>query len=214
MTFLLFKRLYLGFIGSGLWLLSMTIGAMTGTENLDRFFGEFKTLRAEFSQVVLDENLVSLEESSGRFWIARPGQFRWDYNSPFKQQIVADGSRIWVYDIELEQVTVRNQESTLEHTPAMLLSGSGDVTSNYTVEDLGRQGSIDWVSLRSRSSGSNFSEVQLGFENDTLKLIQLLDQLDRVTRIVLSRVEKNPSIPADLFSFKVPTGVDLIEDSF
>lgn len=214
MIFSFFKRPHPGLVGALIGLLSMTTGATTGTENLDRFFNEFRTLRADFSQVVLDENLVPLEESSGRLWIARPGRFRWDYHPPFEQRVVADGNRIWMYDLELEQVTVRDQQSALGRTPAMLLSGSGDVASDYTVADLGRQGSVDWISLRPRNSAGSFSEVQLGFENDTLRLIQLLDHLDQVTRIVLSHVEKNPTIPDDRFRFKVPPGVDLIEGSF
>ena len=185
--------------------------AATATDNLNRFFQEFKTLRADFSQVVLDENLVPLEESNGRLWIARPGRFRWNYHPPFAQQIVADGVSIWIYDIELEQVTVRDQRSMLEGTPASLLAGQGDLGTDYVIQDLGQQGSVVWVSLQPKASNGGFAEVQLGFQNDTLRLIQLLDHLDQITRIVLSHVEENPQIPADQFHFTVPVGVDLIE---
>ena len=161
--------------------------------------------------MVLDENLVPLEESAGRLWIARPGRFRWDYDPPFAQQIVADGVRIWIYDIELEQVTVRDQRSMLEGTPASLLAGRGDLGTDYVIQDLGQQGSVVWVSLQPKASNGGFAEVQLGFQNDTLRLIQLLDHLDQITRIVLSHVEENPQIPADQFHFTVPVGVDLIE---
>ena len=185
--------------------------AATATDNLNRFFQEFKTLRADFSQVVLDENLVPLEESAGRLWISRPGRFRWNYHPPFAQQIVADGDRIWIYDIELEQATVRDQRRALERTPALLLAGQGDLTADYVIEDLGQQGSVVWISLQPKASEGSFAEVQLGFQNDTLRLIQLLDHLDQITRIVLSHVEENPQIPASQFRFTVPVGVDLIE---
>ena len=185
--------------------------AATATDNLNRFFQEFKTLQADFSQVVLDENLVPLEESAGRLWISRPGRFRWNYHPPFAQQIVADGARIWIYDIELEQVTVRDQRSMLEGTPALLLAGLGDLGTDYVIEDLGQQGSVVWVSLQPKASNGGFAEVQLGFQNDTLRLIQLLDHEDQITRIVLSHVEENPQIPANQFHFTVPVGVDLIE---
>jgi len=183
----------------------------TSIDNLNRFFQEFQTLRADFSQVVMDENLVPLEESAGRLWISRPGRFRWDYHPPFAQQIVADGVRIWIYDIELEQVTVRNQHNMLEGTPASLLAGEGDLGTDYVIEDLGQQGSVVWVSLQPKNSSGGFAEVQLGFQNDTLRLIQLLDHVDQITRIVLSHVEENPQIPANQFHFTVPVGVDLIE---
>ena len=205
------RRLLCGVIGGLIGGLSIAGLADTGTDNLNRFFQEFKTLRAEFSQVVLDENLVPLEESAGRLWISRPGRFRWNYHPPFAQQIVADGARIWFYDIELEQVTVRDQRSMLAGTPALLLAGLGDLGTDYVIEDLGQQGSVVWVSLQPKASNGGFAEVQLGFQNDTLRLIQLLDHVDQITRIVLSHVEENPQIPANQFHFTVPAGVDLIE---
>ena len=205
------RRLLCGVIGVLIGGLSMSGLAATATDNLNRFFQELKTLRAEFSQVVLDENLVPLEESAGRLWISRPGRFRWNYYPPFAQQIVADGNRIWIYDIELEQATVRDQRSVLERTPALLLAGQGDLRTDYVIEDLGQQGSVVWISLQPKASEGSFAEVQLGFQNDTLRLIQLLDHLDQITRIVLSHVEENPQIPASQFRFTVPVGVDLIE---
>ena len=208
------KRLMCGLFGALIGGLATTGLAATATDNLNRFFQEFKTLRAEFSQVVLDENLVPLEESAGRLWIARPGRFRWNYHPPFAQQIVADGVRIWIYDIELEQVTVRDQRSMLEGTPASLLAGQGDLGTDYVIQDLGQQGSVVWVSLQPKASDGSFAEVQLGFQNNTLRLIQLLDHLNQITRIVLSHVEENPQIPNSRFRFNIPIGVDLIEGDF
>ncbi|MBO69035.1 MAG: outer membrane lipoprotein carrier protein LolA [Acidiferrobacteraceae bacterium] len=186
--------------------------AATGVESLNRFFSEFRTFRADFSQIVLDPNLLPLEESSGRIWISRPNRFRWDYHPPFAQQIVADGSKIWMYDVELQQVTVRDQDFTLKNTPAALLVGGDDFDSDYLVKDLGRQGSVLWVSLEPRSSDGNFVEVQLGFENSHLRLIQLLDRLDQITRIVMSHVEENPDIANDRFEFDIPPNVDVIRE--
>jgi outer membrane lipoprotein carrier protein len=199
--------------GIGVLIGGMSIAglAATATDNLNRFFQEIRTLRAEFSQVVMDENLVPLEESTGRLLISRPGRFRWDYHPPFAQQIIADGVKIWIYDIELEQVTVRDQRSMLAGTPALLLAGQGDLEANYVIGDLGEQGSVVWVSLQPKARNGSFAEVQLGFQNDTLRLIQLLDHLDQVTRIVLNHVEENPQIPTKLFEFVVPVGVDLID---
>ena len=205
------RRLLCGVIGVLIGGLSMSGLAATATDNLNRFFQELKTLRSEFSQVVLDENLVPVEESAGRLWISRPGRFRWNYYPPFAQQIVADGNRIWIYDIELEQAIVWDQRRALERTPALLLAGQGDLTADYVIEDLGQQGSVVWISLQPKASEGSFAEVQLGFQNDTLRLIQLLDHLDQITRIVLSHVEENPQIPASQFRFTVPVGVDLIE---
>lgn len=188
--------------------------AASDEDRLERFFRDLTTLRADFSQVVLDENLTPLEESTGRLWISRPNRFRWDYHAPFPQQIIADGRRVWVYDVELEQVTVRNQETALDRTPAILLAGNGDLELDYEVKDLGLQGSVFWVVLHPKAAGGSFSEVQLGFQNYTLRQIQLLDNLSHITRIVLTHVEENPEISATRFSFTPPEGVDLIAEEF
>ena len=183
-------------------------------DRLERFFRDLTTLRADFSQVVLDENLTPLEESSGRLWISRPNRFRWDYHAPFPQQIIADGRQVWVYDVELEQVTVRNQETALDRTPAILLAGYGNLELDYDVKNLGLQGSVFRVVLHPKAAGGSFSEVQLGFQNYTLRQIQLLDNLSHITRIVLTHVEENPEISATRFSFTPPEGVDLIAEEF
>jgi len=188
--------------------------AASDEDRLERFFRDLTTLRADFSQVVLDENLTPLEESSGRLWISRPNRFRWDYHAPFPQQIIADGRQVWVYDVELEQVTVRNQETALDRTPAILLAGHGDLELDYDVKNLGLQGSVFWVVLHPKAAGGSFSEVQLGFQNYTLRQIQLLDNLSHITRIVLTHVEENPEISATRFSFTPPEGVDLIAEEF
>jgi outer membrane lipoprotein carrier protein len=182
----------------------------TAIEDLDHFFRDLKTLQADFSQVVLDENLSPLEESAGRLWILRPDQFRWDYHPPFAQQIIADGSNVWIYDVELEQATVREQYGALDGTPALLLSGRGDLELDYYIYDLGLQGPIAWVLLRPKVSSASFIEVQLGFQQNILRQIQLLDSMDHITRIVLTHVEENSTIPAKRFSFSPPAGVDVI----
>src|SRR3989344_455842 len=97
----------------------------SGTDSLRRFFNEVNSFSARFSQVVLDERLSPIQESSCTLWIERPNKFRWDYEKPYKQQIVADGKRLWVYDIGLQQVTVRPLSGGLGDTPAMLLAGAG-----------------------------------------------------------------------------------------
>ena len=205
-----FRQVAIVIIGIMVSVFTQKLVASTGMDHLDRFFQELKTLRADFSQVVLDENLTPLEESSGRLWISRPNRFRWNYHGPFPHQIIADGSKVWVYDVELEQVTVRSQEIALDGTPAVLLAGQENLELDYDIQDLGLQGSVFWVVLQPKTNDGSFSEVQLGFQENTLRQIQLLDNLGHLTRIVLTHVEENPTISADRFSFTVPEGVDLI----
>ena len=200
-----------------LWLvmgagLSPACAVADGYERLDRFFEKVTTFKASFIQVVLDENLLALEETSGLLWIARPGRFRWDYESVHGQSIVADGEVLWLYDVELEQVTRRAQESAIGQTPAVLLSGGQQYRKDYNVTILGRQGAVNWISLVPKLSDGSFAEIQLGFEGETLRLIQLLDELNQITRVTLANVVENEPIPDSVFRFVPPTGVDVISD--
>ena len=200
-----------------LWLvmgagLSPACAVADGYERLDRFFEKVTTFKASFIQVVLDENLLALEETSGLLWIARPGRFRWDYESVHRQSIVADGEVLWLYDVELEQVTRRAQESAIGQTPAVLLSGGQQYRKDYNVTILGRQGAVNWISLVPKLSDGSFAEIQLGFEGETLRLIQLLDELNQITRVTLANVVENEPIPDSVFRFVPPTGVDVISD--
>ena len=192
--------------------LSPACAGADGFERLDRFFEKVDTFKASFIQVVLDENLLALEESSGLLWIARPGRFRWDYESVHRQSIVADGEVLWLYDVELEQVTRRAQESAIGQTPAVLLSGGQQYRKDYNVTILGRQGAVYWISLVPKLSDGSFAEIQLGFEGETLRLIQLLDELNQITRVTLANVVENEPISDSVFRFIPPTGVDVISD--
>ena len=186
--------------------------ASSESPQLDRFFHDLQTFRADFTQVVLDQNLVPLRESSGRLWISRPNKFRWNYSFPFPQQIIADGEKVWVYDIDLEQVTVRNQNNALVGTPAILLAGKGNLETEYNINNIGLQGSVFWVVLQPKNNNTSFSEIQLGFQKNTLRQIQLLDKLEHITRIVLNHVEENVSIPSKTYKFEPPIDVDVIQE--
>ena len=192
--------------------LSLANASTDGPARLDRFFENVNTFKASFIQVVLDENLLTLEETSGLLRIARPGRFRWDYRSAHAQTIVADGKVLWIYDVELEQVTRRNQQSAIGQTPAVLLAGGHQYRKDYEVTTLGKQGAITWISLVPKLNDGSFAEIQLGFENHTLRLIQLLDGLNQITRLTLADVVENEPIPESVFQFVPPIGVDVISD--
>ncbi len=190
-----------------------TPAAAGGVERLQRFFDKVRTYAATFEQVILDEGLNRIEESGGRMWIARPGRFRWDYRPPLEQHIIGDGERVWVYDVELEQVTVRRLGEALGRTPAILLAGEGDIESTYDVTDLGAQGELAWVALRPKDDEAQFSDIRLGFEGDALRVLELIDGLGQTTRIVFSRTRENPDVDLDLFRFVPPRGVDVIDET-
>lgn len=189
-------------------------GAHAGAiESLERFFDEVRTFSAGFDQVVLDESRNRIEESSGHMWIARPDRFRWNYRAPLEQEIVGDGRRVWVYDVDLEQVTVRPMEAALGQTPAALLAGRGDLADTFTVTDLGRQGQLDTVQLEPHSAEAGYETMRLGFEGTGLRLLELDDRLGQTTRITFRDARENVEIPPERFTFEPPAGVDVIDEA-
>ena len=184
-----------------------------GMDALARFFSQVQTFEARFRQLVLDESLNAIDDGRGTVWIKRPGRFRWDYDLPDPQEIVGDGERIWLHDIDLEQVTVRDQAQALGRTPAILLAGSGDLDETYRIEDIGVQGRYDWVNLIPEDPESGFTEVRIGFEDGRLSLMELIDTLDQRTRISFIDLEENIPVADSIFEFVPPEGVDIIDQA-
>ncbi len=192
--------------------LTSVAAGSAATERLERFFEEDATMFAEFVQVVLDEGLHVVEESAGLVWIERPNLFRWEYMSPFKQTIVSDGDTTWVYDVELDQVTVSDAQSFVGQSPAEILSGMGTVEEKYDVDDLGRQGQLLWVAIMPKSKEeSQFEVMRMAFGQHNLELVEMLDALGNTTRIEMVDVVRNPDLDARTFEFEIPEGVDVVQ---
>jgi len=182
----------------------------TAVDDLRRFFKEVNTFSARFNQVVLDERLSPIQESSGTLWIERPNKFRWDYEKPYKQRIVADGERLWVYDVGLQQVSVRRLSGGLGDTPAMLLAGRGRLEDNFTIKPLGAQNDIEWVQLSPRRKDSGYEDIRIGFAQGKLRVLEMVDGFGQVTRVTFQSSRENPRIEPDRFSFTPPEGVDVV----
>ena len=187
--------------------------AGAGLEAFERFFNEINTLEARFGQVVLDENLNAIDDGQGMVWIKRPGRFRWNYEPPEAQEIIGDGERVWLHDIALEQVTVRDQARALGRTPASLLAGAGDLGQTYKIEDIGTQGQVAWVNLVPEDPESGFTEVRIGFEDHRLRLMELIDTLDQRTRISFVDLKENVPVADRIFEFAAPEGTDIIDET-
>jgi outer membrane lipoprotein carrier protein len=192
----------------GLLLVSCTAAhAEQPTQALRTFFAGLETLQADFEQQVVDEYGRTQQSSRGHMWIMRPGRFRWDYEEPYRQQIVADGTRLWSYDEDLEQVTVQAAGEVLTATPAMLLSGEQPLEQVFTLEDDG-----DSVRLLPKSDDSNITALSLYLEAGVLQEITAQDSFGNTTTFRFSKLERNPSLPVDLFVFVPPAGADVVGD--
>ena len=191
---------------------SLFAEAGTGApERLREFMQTVHSLEANFAQTLYDENQLLLEESRGTVSLKRPGKFRWNYLEPYPQVIVADGEKVWVYDGELDQVTIRPLEEAAGNTPAMLLSSEGSLDESFSVSDLGESESLAWAALSPKDEEASFSLVKLGFAGSDLAVMVLVDNFGQTTRLRFSDVRKNQTIDPQLFNFEVPEGVDVIE---
>ena len=183
-----------------------------GIEQLKGFIEHTRAARAAFTQTVIDSEGKTIQDSSGIIEFSRPGKFRWHYTEPFEQLVIGDGITLWVYDKDLEQVTTRKLGKALGSSPAALLAGSDDVETYFSLESLGKKGRYEWLEVKPYDEDSLFDRVQMGFEANTLYVMELYDQFGQKTVIRFSNFERNPKFAPDTFSFMPPPGVDVVTD--
>jgi len=181
-------------------------------DRLHGFLSEMKTARASFAQTVVDRNGRRLQQSSGTMALSRPGKFRWEYEKPNKQLIVGDGVRIWVYDEDLKQVTVKKMDAALGSTPAALLTGNNEIERAYTLVAQPSTDGLEWLEATPKASESTFVSVKMAFDANALARMELKDHFGHVTTIVFNKFERNASLPHELFVFKPPSGTDVVGD--
>ena len=191
--------------------LALPAAAGDGRDRLDAFLQGLETLQAEFRQELLDESGQPVEESTGTVILARPGRFRWDYRTPYRQLIVADGEQVWLYDPELLQVTVRRQAGALDATPAALLASRQPVEEVFRVDELGRgDDGLTWLALAPRAEGGSFEAIRVGLDEHGLKRMELRDGFGQTTRLEFRDIRRNPALDEERFRFTPPPGVDVI----
>ncbi len=193
---------------------SFTLSAAdSASAKLNTFVKNVVTYKANFQQTVLDPQGNVMEKAQGEFVLERPGKFRWDYQEPFPQHIVADGQRIWFYDVDLEQVTVKSQHEALTDTPATLLSGNSLPTDKYIVTDVPSEDGMLWVELVPKNVDSSFQTIALAFDQYGLRTMIMKDSFDQRTRLVFSQAQENPVLAKDTFVFTPAPGVDVVGDT-
>ncbi|ACL73083.1 outer membrane lipoprotein carrier protein LolA [Thioalkalivibrio sulfidiphilus HL-EbGr7] len=195
-------------------LLALTLAtpafAADARQSLERFFSEVSRFDARFEQLVINEQDEVLQASEGRVQLQRPGRFRWDYEQPFRQLIIADGQFLWTYDEELAQATAQPMERVLAGAPIMLLSEPRPLEQDFEVSVVGERGELNWVELTPRDRDADFTRILIGMDGDRVGMMVLYDQFGQQTRIRFSNMRINPSIPAATFRFEAPPGVDVI----
>jgi outer membrane lipoprotein carrier protein len=197
---------------------ALTLGtahAATGNARakLDAFSTGLHSLTGSFSQTLTDANGQPGKSSSGTLALEAPRQFRWETTAPYKQTIVADGSRVWLYDPDLEQVTVRIQSSEESHSPLTVLTDLKQMDRDFKVTEQGERDGLSWVRLTSTAKDPQFDYADLGFDANGLARMTFRDQLGATTDIRFSGWQRNASIPSQTFNFVPPKGADVIGDA-
>ena len=180
---------------------------------LEKYLNGIKTFEAAFEQSLISESNGLQEISNGVFTLSRPGKFRWDYTQPYEQSIIADGKSIWIYDKDLEQVTVRDMNEILADSPALLLSNEVAISEEFivTMPPVIKETGYEWFILKPKEQDKQYADIRLAFEKENLKEMELRDNFGQLTRIVFSDQKRNQKIDQKLFNFKPPPGVDVLK---
>ena len=185
----------------------------SGLDDFLAFNSSSKTATGRFEQQVFDRSGKTVERASGTFAFRRPGKFRWTYDKPNKQVLVGDGSKLWIHDPDLNQVTVKRIDQAISSTPAALLAGKDDITALFTLRDAGSADGLNWVEATPKAQDTGFERVRLGLQGRNLAAMELHDQLGGRTLLHFTELKANAPVPADSFKFAPPKGADVLEDA-
>lgn len=191
----------------------MQTAQAAATEKLKAFVVATHSAQASFTQEVINNKGKRIQSASGTMQFVRPGKFRWVYQKPYEQIIVGDGKKFWMYDVDLNQVTVKKLDAALGGSPAALLSGSNEIERDFALKDKGEKDGLDWLEAKPKSAESNFSKVLMAFNSDSeLMAMELFDAFGSRTVLRFSALKKNPALSPQLFNFVPPKGADVLGD--
>jgi chaperone LolA len=179
-------------------------------ERFKTFLRTTQSARANFEQKVQDRGGKLVQEAKGSFVFLRPGRFRWEYAKPVDQLIVGDGERVWIYDRDLNQVTVRRISKALGSTPAALLAGSSDVEKAFELSDAGEREGLEWLEARPKEKEAGFERIRMGFDVSGIQAMELVDYFGQTTFLRFSGMVRNPKVDPSAFRFEPPKGADVL----
>ena len=194
-------------------MIPLSAAAGEGRVLLDRFLTETQTMSANFTQTLKAADGKLLQESAGRFYLQRPGKFRWNYTEPYPQEIVSDGEQVWIYDVDLEQVTVQKQGTGRDNTPMALLHNRQSLEQAFEIHERGVEDGLHRIELVNRQTDADFDRVLVGLDESGLRYLQLHDHFDQTTQIFFNELRSNPALEPGIFEFTPPEGVDVFGGS-
>lgn len=198
---------------------SPTWSQANGLKSLETFVKTTQSGQAHFTQTVTvparDGQPAKVKTSTGTFAFQRPNRFRFHYTKPFEQTIVADGQTLWLFDVDLNQVTARKQAQVLGSTPAALIAAAPDLKAlqtEFTLKAAPDRDGLQWVDASPKAKDGQLQGVRVGFKPgaNELAALEILDSFGQRSLIAFSQVEVNPVLAKDAFVFKPPAGADVI----
>jgi chaperone LolA len=180
-------------------------------ERLNAFISGTRSAQASFTQEVLDKNGKRIQSASGTMQFVRPGKFRWAYQKPYEQLIVGDGKQFWLYDVDLNQVTVKKLDAALGSSPAALLSGSNEIERGFVLKDLEDREGMEWLQATPKSAETTFEKILMAFNaKSELVAMELYDAFGHHTVLHFTSFKSNPQLAPQLFRFVPPKGADVL----
>lgn len=176
---------------------------------LKKFNADTDGISGNFTQTV--QSKKKSQTSSGSFKILRPGLFKWQYSKPYAQEIVGDGKHIWLYDVDLKQVTQSNQDQTIGDSPAAILSNKTALDSSYSLKEDGSKNGIDYVLATPKRANAGYRFIRIGFKGDNLAAMELKDSFGNQTTLTFTHIDTKPQLSRNEFKFTPPKGVDVLK---
>lgn len=190
-------------------LLALAVAQADPVDTLREFARDVKSGRANFTQTVSSPDGAKKKTSSGSFEFSRPNRFRFAYSKPFEQLIVSDGQKVWLHDVDLNQVSVRLLDQALGNTPAALLAG-GTLERDFELSALPARDGLDWVQAKPRAKDGTVAELRVGFRGKDLAALEIVDAFGQRSVLLFSAVQQGVAVPAERFRFVPPAGADVI----
>lgn len=183
--------------------------AAAGIDQLKAFWANTQAAQGTFAQSVVAKSGRKPQNSTGIFMLARPGKLRWSYEKPYKLLLVADGEKLWTYDLDLNQVTIGKMQKTLGASPAALLTGEA-LDKHFTLTEAGASDGLEIVDAVPKDADSTFARVRIGLADNLPRLMEVQDNFGQTTTLLFTQFQSNPALPKDAFRFAPPKGADVI----
>ncbi len=182
------------------------------SDPLRNFLTGFNAMQSRFTQIQMDASGRELDRVEGVLYLQQPGKLHWAYEKPYLQKIITDGETLWIFDEDLEQVTIRRMKDIIHQTPAGIILGDANIDHYFTQKSLGNIEGADWIEFTPIDAETPYKNIRFGFDDNKLLMMIIADNLDRLIRIDFKDVSEPLALSPALFTFEVPADVDVIDE--